>query len=252
MRVIRNNWKYILVLILLIIGIYTLNYWIIRQRAGLGDHDEDESYLTPKKAISSAFREVRVTMADILWIKVDAYFHSALTPEEHERIHPGHPEHLSGLVSHHQPRENSEFMPLIRLVTDLDPQFIEAYRTGAWWMWSRLNQVKPAIEFLQEGIQNNPTRFELSYDLGLLYFNKLNDYPKAAQQFQFASRIPMDERDKSTVMEYLAFSYERMNQNQEAFETWKKVANLNIPPYAIAARDRIKEYTFKRGAQQKI
>jgi cytochrome c-type biogenesis protein CcmH/NrfG len=58
----------------------------------------------------------------------------------------------------------------------------------------------------------------------------------------------MDNRDKSTVMEYLAFSYERMNQDQNAYETWQKVADLNTPPYAIAARERIKEYTIKRGA----
>ena len=231
----------IFAILLLILAIWLMNGFLLKQRSLFvpeSHHNDEHASMTPVRVMSSAFREVRVTLADLLWIKVDKYFHSSLTPEEHEKIHPGHPEHLKGVHTVQHQQKSSEFMPLLKMVTDLDPQFIEAYRVGAWWLWSRLNQIQPAIQLLQKGADNNPNHYEFNYDMGLLYFQKLNDYQAAKAQFIRASLMKMDDRDKVNVLEYLAFSYERLNENAKAITVWKEIEQMNIQPFSNTAKQR--------------
>jgi len=226
--------------IFLFLILFILDHQISHQRNYLG-LTKSSFYDTPKKLLGTAFREIRVTIADILWIKVDTYFHAGLTKEEHELIHPGHPEHLEGLEQQHQNQENAEFLPLIRLVTELDPNFIDAYRSGAWWLWKRLNETQPAIDFLKEGIENNPDRFELHYDLAWLYFFKLENYSMAKQELIKTSQMNMDGRDKASVLELLAFSHERLNEIPQAVLLWKIIRKMNILPYSQTAQRRLSE-----------
>lgn len=224
----------------LFLGLIVINHFVLLQRTQFG-LQKSAFYDTPKKILGSAFREVRVTIADILWVKVDTYFHAAITPEEHEQIHPGHPEHMLG-ISHINPTlAGTQFLPLIRLIVDLDPNFIEAYSTGGWWLWNRLNQVQEAINFFNEGIKNNPDNYQLHYDLGWLYFWKLADYNKSKETFIAASKLATTDRDKSTALEFLAYSYERLNDNANAITVWEQVEKLNVRPYVDAAKRRLSE-----------
>ncbi len=241
----KNNrvlWFSLLILALLLV---LISSQLNRQKNEMGGHDKeshDSSRITPGKVVSGAFREIRVTLADLAWIKVDDYFHASVTPEEHEMIHPGHPEHLHGHTNSSRTlSHDADLMPLIEVVTKLDPQFLEAYRVGSWWLWKKLNAPQQAIDFLQEGLRNNPDRYELNYDLGLLYFHKLQDYSNAKIQFRLASRKKMEDWDRANVMEYLAFTLERLKDPAGALDAWKDVAQLNIQPFAKAAQSHIPE-----------
>jgi 6-phosphogluconolactonase/glucosamine-6-phosphate isomerase/deaminase len=82
---------------------------------------------TAGPAVSSVYAltgEFRTVFANMLWIKVDKYLH--------ERI-----EHGGDAF------ENKEAMPMIRMITELDPHFIEAYRTGAMLLYIGLNKDAP-------------------------------------------------------------------------------------------------------------
>jgi tetratricopeptide (TPR) repeat protein len=255
----KNNKHFWLYLFLVAVLLVLLNSQIKKEKNALVEMGNKPPYpadITAAKALLGAFREIRVTLADFAWIRVDKYFHSSITPEEHEMIHPGHPEHMhqhtggddnEGKDEHlhgqalSRINHDAELMPLIKVVITLDPQFLEAYRVGSWWLWKKLNAPQQAIALLQEGIQNNPDKYELNYDLGLLYFHKLNDYKNAKIQFRLASRKKMENWDRANVMEYLAFTLERLNDLPGALEAWKEVKQLNIQPYANAAQREIPE-----------
>ncbi len=105
-------------------------------------------------ALLDILGELRYTAAAILWMKTDYYQH------EYE---------YQGLDF----RNNEPIMPLIRLITILDPHFVQAYDYGAYHLSVNLKKKQESIKFLQEGITNNPDAFELNWEYGfLLYFDK--------------------------------------------------------------------------------
>ena len=92
-------------------------------------------------ALLDILGELRYTAAAILWLKTDYY--------QHEYEFQGH-----------DYRTNEPIMPLIRLVTILDPHFVQAYDFGAYHLAVNLKKNKESMKFLQEGITNNPEAFE--------------------------------------------------------------------------------------------
>ncbi len=105
-------------------------------------------------ALLDILGELRYTAAAILWLKTDYY--------QHEYEFQGH-----------DYRTNEPIMPLIRLVTILDPHFVQAYDFGAYHLAVNLKKNKESMKFLQEGITNNPEAFELVWEYGfLLYLDK--------------------------------------------------------------------------------
>lgn len=93
--------------------------------------------------------EVRYTLAAFIWLKADAYHH------EYE---------LYGKDW----KTNKALMSLIRLVTDLDPHFIQAYDFGSYHLAVNLKHYDEAYAFLKEGRANNPDDFVLNWETGYL------------------------------------------------------------------------------------
>lgn len=77
---------------------------------------------------------LRAFGAAVLWNRLEPQFH----------------EYYAGSL------DNSEFMiPTLRLVTWLDPQFVEAYYLGPWILW-RTDLKRESWEFALEGAEKNP------------------------------------------------------------------------------------------------
>jgi len=107
----------------------------------------------------------RKLVADVLWLKVDEYWHLGLV----ERM-----------------------LPMMETVITLDPQFIEAYALGAWHLAynvtvmfhsveEKMKYIDQGIRLLEKGIKNNPRNSKLYMELGFsMYFRKLSDWEKAA------------------------------------------------------------------------
>ncbi|MBC7326486.1 hypothetical protein H5T87_00015 [bacterium] len=148
-----------------------------------------------REVLATALMGLREVAASLLWLKIEDYFHSG----EHEKI-----------------------APLIRIITWLDPHFIEAYSSGAWqlaWNSEDWRLIPSAEEFLQEGIKNNPDKYELYADMGWLYYDKVKDYDKAVEWYKRATALP----SPPTVKRMLAHSYERAGKIDEAIKVWKKL-----------------------------
>jgi len=75
-------------------------------------------------------------------------------------------------------------------VADLDPQFIDAYTTGALVMASDMSDPEMALELLQLGIDRNPDSWLLLTDAGWYSYMNLHDPAKAEEYFQLASQKP--------------------------------------------------------------
>lgn len=198
-------------------------------------------YDSPKQLFFGILGEFRATIADILWVKVDEYFHSGLSEEEHQRIHPGHKDWHPSPHSLRSGQAEAEMMPLIRFVTWLDPQFLQGYQVGAWWLCYKLNKTDEAIAFLQEGIRNNPTRYEGYSDLGWIYYRQLKNYPVAKSWFIAALRNTSTPEDKATLQFTIGAIDDLLGNKEEAKQLWLKVAQSGIDPHAAAAKRRLND-----------
>ena len=75
-------------------------------------------------------------------------------------------------------------------ITDLDPQFIDAYTTGALVMASDMSDPVMAIELLDRGIERNPNSWVLPWDAGWYSYMHVQDYAAAEDYFARASELP--------------------------------------------------------------
>lgn len=111
---------------------------------------------------------------------------------------------------------------LDRVITAADPQFMEAYVTGAWLMDS-LGDKKDAEAFYTQCVTNNPKHSYGYYNLGWFYYNSLKNYPKALTIFQADVKTPdADVND----WKMLAHSYEKLGQYDRALAVWKQTKKL--------------------------
>lgn len=160
----------------------------------------------------SGFREV---LAGILWVRADEFFHSG---------------------------NYDAILPLVRLVTLLDPHQIDVYVTGAWHMGynftdedqrSDRRYLEPALEILREGVANNPHTYELWFEYGWTNYHKVQDFPEAVMAFEKANAVseladtPEENKIPIARRNILAHAYEKNGQIWEAFDYYKKLHKLN-------------------------
>lgn len=143
---------------------------------------------------------LREMVAGILWVQSDEYFHTG---------------------------QFDAILPVIRLVTWLDPRQIEVYSTGAWHIGynftdeqnrSDRRYIPLALRLLEEGVQNNQNTYELFYDTGYMYWHKIDDeYPLAVDWFKQALSKP-DISTIPAIKSILASAYQRNGQLEEALD----------------------------------
>jgi len=146
----------------------------------------------------------RSAVADLLWLKVDDYWHQG---------------------------RMEMMLPMMYTVVRLDPHFIDAWAVGAWHLAynagvtvdtleEKREFVNKGIAFLQDGIKRNPHHYQLYYELGFpMYFVKLEDYQNAAHYLEQSRRYrPPANR---WIDRMLLHAYERGGELEKALEGWK-------------------------------
>lgn len=146
---------------------------------------------------------LREMVAGILWVQSDQLFHSG---------------------------QFDAILPVIRLVTWLNPRQIEVYSTGAWHIGynftdeqnrSDRRYIPLALRLLQEGVQSNQNTYEMFHETGWMYYHKIDDnYPEAVAWFEKAN-------EKSDILpalrSILAASYLRNGQLDEGLNHYWKL-----------------------------
>jgi len=122
-----------------------------------------------------AFTGFREAIAGMLWVRTDEFFHNG---------------------------DYAAIMPLIRVITWLDPHQIDVYETGAWHMdynftdsqeRSDRRYIPLSIALITEGITNNNNEPDLYSDKAFVhYFRKIGDYSKSADAFAQGWQVVKD------------------------------------------------------------
>ncbi len=114
-------------------------------------------------------------------------------------------------------------VPLGRLVTTLDPQFVEAWTVTCWHLAYNMSveertpdgaaeRIREGIQFAELGLPWNSTRYDIYQEIGWTYYDKLQNYARAAEYFKKAIEHP-----HPTFLERaIAHAYERIPDIESA------------------------------------
>lgn len=157
--------------------------------------------LSPEQLLL-AFAGFREFMAGVLWVRADGFFHTG---------------------------NYDAILPMLRLVTWLDPHQVDVYSTGAWHMAynftdesqrSDRRYIVPALKFLDEGIENNPNLYDLYFDKGWTYYHKIQDSVNASIWLAKANEFPKMIEARRNI---LAHALEKSGYLQQAADEWAKL-----------------------------
>jgi tetratricopeptide (TPR) repeat protein len=158
----------------------------------------------------------REAAAGLLWVRADEFFHSG---------------------------DYDAILPLVRLITWLDPHADNVYTTGAWHLaynFTDANErsdrryIAPAEALLDEGIRNNPNIPDIKFEKGWQCYDKIHDFNAAEAAYLLAIRGPNENgRVKDINLEtypyacplktlhMLAHTYEKQGRIPEALAEWQ-------------------------------
>jgi tetratricopeptide (TPR) repeat protein len=173
----------------------------------------------------------REAAAGLLWVRCDEFFHSG---------------------------DYDAILPLVRLITWLDPHADNIYVTGAWHLAynftdsserSDRRYIAPAQALLDEGIRNNMGIPDIKFEKGWQAYDKIKDYLLAEKAFVMAEETkPMRESDDYPwgaplkTLHILAHTYEKEGKLPLALATWKRA--IERSKQMIAKND--KDYSTKQ------
>jgi len=138
-------------------------------------------------------------------------------------------------------REN-EMLPWLRLSAELDPQQVEIYTVGSYWLRNNLKKPKEAEQFLREGLRANPDSFEILFELGRLREESSNDAVHARNIWEIALRKwektegGKPEPDTTVYREtllHLALSHEKAGNVSEAVSYLSRLKKISPHPDVI-------------------
>lgn len=113
------------------------------------------------------------------------------------------------------------FGGLIDIVTELDPHFAFPYIFGAVVMAQDLGNLDRGTDLLKRGMHNNPTMYELPFEIGFLYYTVARNDSAAARYFDLASRLP---GGKERAGRFAAFVYSRAGYEKTSIRMWEEIA----------------------------
>ncbi|MFY9234754.1 MAG: hypothetical protein WAO58_09880 [Fimbriimonadaceae bacterium] len=144
---------------------------------------------------------LREFVAGILWVRADNFFETG---------------------------QYDAILPVIRLVTWLDPKQVDVYATGMWHMaynftdeagQSDRRYIKPALALGAEGAARNDYTYELYHETGWIWYHKIDDdYENAISWFEKA-QAKEDMKFIPARKNLLPRAYERSGQIDMALAT---------------------------------
>ncbi|MBS1700428.1 MAG: hypothetical protein JST12_02105 [Armatimonadetes bacterium] len=158
----------------------------------------------------AGFREF---IAGILWVRADSFFESG---------------------------NYDAILPIIRLVTFLDPHEIDVYATGMWHIGynftdeeqrSDRRYLPSALALGEEGAKQNPNTYELYFETGWLWYHKIDDnYDKAVYWMEQADS-KQDILLQPARRNLLSRLYERNGEIDKALNHWYTVYDIAQAAY---------------------
>lgn len=156
----------------------------------------------------AGFREM---IAGILWVRADSFFDSG---------------------------NYDAILPIIRLVTILDPHEIDVFATGMWHIGynftdeeqrSDRRYIPSALALGEEGSNMNPDTYELFFETGWMWYHKVDDdYGNAVKWFEKAR----DHKDMLPARKnLLGMAYQRNGEVEKGLQTYEDLWDVASKAY---------------------
>jgi tetratricopeptide (TPR) repeat protein len=157
--------------------------------------------------------------------------------------------------THLENHNEREILPWLRLAADLDPQKIETYTVGAFFLREHLNRADQAEAFLREGLRNNPDSAEILFELGRVYLESFHDLDRARNVWQlgvkkFLFQPAEAQKENKLVFEEIAVNLARLEdkaENYGAAIAWFQAAQ-KVSPDPAALEKQIDDIRKKMAA----
>jgi hypothetical protein len=162
---------------------------------------QDALYIRSAKVLRRLCLGYTGLLADIYWTRAVQYF---------------------GTQHHQHSGDFRMLAPLLEVATELDPHMLPPYQFGANFLAQQppngAGRPGEALALITYGIEHNPDKWRLYYNLGFLYFTEFKDYARAANAFTAGAKLP----ETSPFMPVLAA---RMAQHAGEFDTARMLWN---------------------------
>lgn len=117
--------------------------------------DEELLYLPSEKLLTHFTGGMSSVVADMLWLRCIQYTSK----------------HFRG------DRKFTWLNHMCTMITNLDPYFVDVYRYGGIFLAALQADSDKSIQLLQKGMVNNPDRWELPYEVAMVYLINRADHP---------------------------------------------------------------------------
>lgn len=175
-------------------------------------------------------------------------------------------------MHNHTHNEPEQAIPLFRLMTWIDPNFVEGWTTGSTVIARERSDdgTKKAIAFLNEGLTANPESISILNELAFMYITRGGDLEKAVDYLERAKKaalknaqsLPEDQlEDFTEIYRWLALcyrdlgQYEKMNvtleEGHKIFPDDPIIAMLLNQPPAILTEYGTKVWTEQQATKAK-
>lgn len=113
------------------------------------------------------------------------------------------------------------------IITELDPKYVDAYETGALFLFFEGKDPRTGLDLLETGFARNPTEWVLPTDAGFYCWLTLKDYKQARFYFAQAVQAP-----GAPVMlrRMLAATYVKLGEKQQAYILWREIYEMTDKP----------------------
>jgi tetratricopeptide (TPR) repeat protein len=218
-------WRGRLILILLFVSCFSLAAWLEPRHTERANHGEPTD-----SVLGSLLGDGRKMVADYCYVEADVYFHSGYYPsvfdqargQEEKDSDVSHPEEGKGggeekggfmgepldwidrLSREFKPSRHThlggqsvrELLPWLKLSAELDPHRVQTYVVTSYWLRSRLGKSDEALDFIRDGLKQNPHSPDLLFALGQIFLEDRKDYPRA-RNVLLAAKYWWHKRDDS-------------------------------------------------------
>jgi len=130
-----------------------------------GEHEHEQGHEQEHGAESSHPKDSLSGFYPVKWIN--------------SKIHAQEHRHLAH-------KRSVELLPWIVAATRASPHNIQSYQVGSYILSRMVDKSQIAVDFLQEGIKNNPANFELEVSLAEIFFHRVKDKERARKSFERA------------------------------------------------------------------
>ncbi len=152
------------------------------------------------------FGDVKTVVARYLWFKMDL-FHEVLDDQ--------------GVVAERQ----TEVLPLLRMVSLLDPSMTDAFDQIAWDLFWGHKKTEDALRVLEEGIRRNPEDSRLHFRKGVILF-KLKEYKEAAEAAAPVAALTEDEFERMDGLRIVYWSSKEIGDLDRCRETLVEIRKI--------------------------